>query len=162
MAHVERPAFLDGRDTIWDQGDRAAWADEVPQVHHLELRDLVEDFASLRRPEGLPCQVIHGDVTGNMLFDRSGPPAFIDFAIYWRPAAFAEAILVADALADHSAAPSLIASVAEQSQSLIARAAIYRLVTSDRFAATSPQVPGDYLRQRREAFRRVWKVLQEG
>lgn len=45
MSHVERPAFLDGRNTIWDQGDRAAWADEVPQVHHAELRELVDRFA---------------------------------------------------------------------------------------------------------------------
>jgi len=162
LAHVERPSFLDRRNTIWDQGDRAAWAEEVPHVHHPELRDLVEDFASLRRPEGLPSQVIHGDVTGNMLFDRSGPPVFIDFAIYWRPAVFAEAILVADALADHEAEPNLTASLAAQPESLIARAAIYRLVTSDRFAATSPGVPGHYLGQRREEFRRVWTVLQEG
>ena len=159
LAHVERPEFLDGRDNIWDEGDRAAWADELPEVYHPELHDLVEAFASLRRPEDLPSQVIHGDVTGNMLFDQSWPPAFIDFAIYWRPAAFAEAILVADALADHEAEPTLTASLAEQPESLVARAAIYRLVTSDRFAARQEGVPAHYLRQRRDAFQRVLNVL---
>jgi Ser/Thr protein kinase RdoA (MazF antagonist) len=58
----------------------------------------VPELVAALRPVRVPSQVIHGDLTGNVLFDDSQPPAIIDFSPYWRPAAYASAIVVADAL----------------------------------------------------------------
>jgi uncharacterized protein (TIGR02569 family) len=160
LAEVERPAFLDERNTIWDQGDRAAWSDTLPQVHHAELRDLVHQFASLRKPEHLASQVIHGDVTGNMLRHLDGPPFFIDFAIYWRPAAFAEAIVVADALAWHNAPAELATEVSSEARSLLARACLYRLLTSDAHASRAT-VDETYLPFQVKSFERVATICAQ-
>lgn len=43
-------------------------------------------------------QLIHGDLTGNVLFAADEAPAVIDFSPYWRPPVFAEAVVVADGL----------------------------------------------------------------
>ncbi len=61
----------------------------MPQVASLE---------TVLEPIAAPSQVIHGDLTGNVLFADPLPPAVIDLAPYWRPAEFATAIVVADAL----------------------------------------------------------------
>ena len=41
---------------------------------------------------------MHGDLTGNVLFDRDLPPLVIDLSPYWRPPTFATAVVMADAL----------------------------------------------------------------
>ena len=42
-------------------------------------------------------QLIHGDLTGNVLFaPDSGPPWIIDLSLYWRPAQYASAIVAVD------------------------------------------------------------------
>lgn len=50
---------------------------------------------------------MHRDLTGNVLFSRSLPPAVIDISPYWRPPAYAEGVVVADALCWHEADGSL-------------------------------------------------------
>ena len=50
------------------------------------------------RPVTAPSQLIHGDLSGNVLFHAELPSAIIDFAACWRPVAFVSAIVVADAL----------------------------------------------------------------
>ena len=88
---------------------------------------------ALRRPISLPSQLIHGDLTDNVLFDDELAPAIIDLTPYWRPAAFASAIVVHDAVRWWSADPEpLIAATAhlEEFPQLFVRAAIYRMVTS--------------------------------
>ena len=67
------------------------------------MRGLLDRLAPLlaREWSGSPPQVIHGDIGGNVLFaDASGlPPAVIDVSPYYRPRSFADAVLVADAVA---------------------------------------------------------------
>jgi hypothetical protein len=74
-----------------------------------------------------PSGLIHGDLTGNVLFDDELPPAIIDFTPYWRPLEFQSAIVVADALVWEGAPPELADAVAPQ---YLLRALIYRGVTS--------------------------------
>jgi hypothetical protein len=50
--------------------------------------------------------LIHGDLTGNVLFHDELPPAIIDFTPYWRPLEFQSAVVVADALVWEGAPPS--------------------------------------------------------
>lgn len=45
------------------------------------------------------CQLVHGDLGGNILFHPQLPPAVIDVSPFWRPKRYADAIVVADAIA---------------------------------------------------------------
>jgi uncharacterized protein (TIGR02569 family) len=129
LASVPRPAFDRGRDDPWANADRVAWGEasvtpflQVPHVARL---------AGLLAPVHDPSQVIHGDLTGNVLFADPLPPAIIDFAVYWRPAAYARAIVVADALAWEGATPDDLAPATsgEGFGQLLARALLARIVT---------------------------------
>lgn len=131
---VPRPSFLDDRTDRWAAGDRVAWG-ESPIEPYLEL-DTVADLVAVLRPVSARPQLIHGDLTGNVLFHNRLPPAIIDLSPYWRPSAYADAIVVADALAWEGAGVELVAAVGagvpEFGQCLL-RALIYRIVT-DRLA----------------------------
>jgi uncharacterized protein (TIGR02569 family) len=139
LRSVPRPPFLDRRRSHWDAGDRAAWGEEPLALRSPVLGPLAERFQSLLRPIQLASQVIHGDLPGNVLFADPLPPAVIDFSPYWRPAGFAAAIVVVDAIAWYGAGEALLDSVRhiEAIDQLLARAAIYRIVTADRFAGSA-------------------------
>jgi uncharacterized protein (TIGR02569 family) len=138
LAGVARPAFLDQRDNPWAIGDRVAWnelpAGEFAQVSHLDR------LVAARRPVSAASQVIHGDLCGNVLFHDELPPAIIDFSAYWRPVAFASAIVVADALVWEGADARLLAAVSsiEDFGQYLIRALIYRSVTDWLFRGAGP------------------------
>ena len=115
-------ALLDARDDPWATGDRVAWG-ERPY-------DGVDDILGALRPLDEPSQLVHGDLTGNVLFHRTLPPAIIDFAPYWRPTGYAEAIVVCDAICWEDA-PDELAELVDPQHLL--RAAIFRGVTSLEF-----------------------------
>jgi hypothetical protein len=76
----------------WAIGDRVAWNEDrahrdVPAGVAAVLDELRALLASTEL--GGPNQVIHGDMGGNVLFARDPhlPPAIIDIAPYYRPAA---------------------------------------------------------------------------
>ena len=95
-------------------------------------------------------QLIHGDLSGNLLFTPNDtlPPAIIDFSPFFRPAAYAEAIVAADllmwrkgTLADLRALDPedrLLASPGRVQ--LLVRATLFRLVT---FASDSCDGEGE-------------------
>jgi uncharacterized protein (TIGR02569 family) len=132
---LARPAFLDDRTHPWAIADRMAWDEEPMVVAHAALRPVAERLADLVRPEDGPSQVIHGDLAGNVLFAPGLAPGVIDFTPYWRPPRFCSAIVVVDGLLWHGAPPSLLDALAGiHRTSLLARAALYRLIASDRLA----------------------------
>lgn len=130
FAELPRPSFIAARTDPWAIGDRVAWGeasiDPYRDVPHVAL--LGNGLAPIEARD----QLIHGDLTGNVLFADELPPAVIDLSLYWRPANFATAIVVADALVWEGADVSLVASVAdvEDVGQLLARALIYRLVAA--------------------------------
>ena len=129
MRHLPRPPFLDARTHEWAIGDRVAWGEMAPPVRHEFLDRLLE----IRRPVELLPQVIHGDLTENVLFDDALPPAVIDPAVYWRPAGYASAIVVGDAIRWSMADPAPLLEATdhlEAFQQLLVRASIFRLVTT--------------------------------
>jgi uncharacterized protein (TIGR02569 family) len=137
LSTLSRPAFLDSRTTPWAAGDRIAWNEEPLSLVHDALRPLAERLAAHTGAEEGPAQVIHGDLTANVLFAPGLAPGVIDFTPYWRPAAFCQAVVTVDALLWHGAAPSLLdVPGAVNRTSLLARAALFRLVASDRLALT--------------------------
>lgn len=160
LGDLTRPAFLDQRNDPWSLGDRAAWGTPTPTVTHQEFRPIVEVLAALRTPCEQRGQIVHGDLAGNVLFDDPRPPAIIDFVPYWRPAAFADAIVVADAILWHGAGPGLVDCLGGEARSMLARAAIYRLVTSDLAAARHEHDRSDYLAQEVNAQRRLLSVVE--
>jgi hypothetical protein len=127
-----RPPARD--DNAWDVGDRVAWGElSYPAVDRL--------LAALEPVEDPP-RLMHGDLTGNVLFHESLPPAIIDFAPYYRPPQYASAIVVADALCWEEAPAELADAVGRQ---YLLRALIYRAVTSFEFG-------GDAVRELEVAF----------
>jgi uncharacterized protein (TIGR02569 family) len=120
LAGVPRPdAIIDPGVEPWATGDRVAWGDEPFEG----LDDILAALDPVTEPSGL----IHGDLTGNVLFDDELPPAIIDFTPYWRPLEFQSAVVVADALIWEDAPPELADVVDPQ---YLLRALIYRGVTS--------------------------------
>ena len=130
IAGLARPAFVAARTSPWAIGDRVAWGEaslepyrEVPHVARLADRLAPVDARS---------QLIQGDLTGNVLFADGLPPALIDLSLYWRPTAFATAIVAADALVWEGADQSLLESVADVGDfgQMLLRALLYRLVAA--------------------------------
>ena len=130
IAGLARPAFVAARTSPWAIGDRVAWGEasldpyrDVPHVTSLADRLERVDARS---------QLIQGDLTGNVLFADGLPPALIDLSLYWRPTAFATAIVVADALVWEGADETLLESVDDVSDfgQMLLRALIYRLVAA--------------------------------
>ncbi|MEU4690164.1 TIGR02569 family protein [Actinoplanes sp. NPDC023714] len=128
VAHLGRPAFLDTRRDWWAEADRAAWAERTVRF--------VPEFAALaRRLEGAllplgPSQLVHADLTGNVLFAPGLPPAIIDISPYWRPPPYADGVVVADALCWHDA-PSSLAEAAGVPVAAVARALLFRMATTN-------------------------------
>jgi hypothetical protein len=80
-------------------------------------------------------QLIHGDLGGNVLFHHALPPAVIDVSPYWRPAAYAAAIVVADAVAWGGAEDDLVERLLrQQGDQLLLRAVLFRVATDPREA----------------------------
>ncbi|MGE6735797.1 aminoglycoside phosphotransferase, partial [Streptomyces sp. NPDC059900] len=134
LADVPRPGFLDRRGDWWAIGDRVAWQEEEPDL----LPALRAPYGALTAllgpmPQDRP-QLVHGDLTGNVLFAPGLAPAVIDFSPYWRPAAFGEAVVVGDAVLWHGAGPQLLREAAAAGgpgfARYVARALVFRLVTT--------------------------------
>ena len=139
LRNLPRPAFLDHRTDPWATADRVAWneipAAEFPGVPHLP------QLTAARRPVGAPSQLIHGDLTGNVLFDDQLPPAIIDFSPYWRPVPYAAAVVVADALVWEGADRQILRAVrhfGDFGQYLV-RGLIFRIVTDWILAGDEPR-----------------------
>lgn len=139
---TQKPPFLDKRRNRWTEADLVTWEeksiDDVAAVNTNILslvNPVLQQLSRLRRevPSNIGSQLIHGDLTGNVLFDDSHPsaPGIIDITPYWRPAAFAEAIVVADGLAWHEQDENLVKmyGTGEVHLQLLVRALYWRCLT---------------------------------
>lgn len=90
-----------------------------------------------------PSQLVHGDLTGNVLFAEGLLPAVIDFSPYWRPIGYAAGIVVADALVWEGADETLLAAVehVDDFPQYLLRALVYRAVTDRLFRLDEPPRP---------------------
>ncbi|KAG5802251.1 hypothetical protein H9Q74_011153 [Fusarium xylarioides] len=106
---IEKPLFLSTRQNRFTEADLVTWEEkklqDVEEVNSdvmATIRPILDQLLELRQPfrQEIKNQLIHGDLTGNVLFDteNGNPPAIIDITLYWRPAEYAEAIIVADGL----------------------------------------------------------------
>ncbi|MCY1143282.1 hypothetical protein OWR29_35250 [Actinoplanes sp. Pm04-4] len=128
VAGIARPLFVDARQDWWARGDRVAWGERDGQFRP-EFAATAERLRRGLGPLG-EAQLVHADLTQNVLFAPGLPPAIIDISPYWRPPAYAEAVVVADALCWHNAQPELLDYV-QVSESAVARALLFRMATSN-------------------------------
>lgn len=162
LAQIPRPTFLDARTDPWAVADRVAWGEQSREAYP-ELADALAPLARRLRPVSQPCQMIHGDLTGNVLFCEGQPPAVIDISPYWRPSAFAAAIVVIDALTWEGADPGLLASVETlpKIDQLLLRAAIWRLVELEETRRQSGREYSGALARHRSTHHRLFETLPE-
>jgi uncharacterized protein (TIGR02569 family) len=163
LAGRPRPDFLDHRCTWWDIGDQVAWGER-----EADLIPPLERFHRLLRPlAGAPPlenrQLVHGDLTGNVLFTPGLAPAVIDLSPYWRPTAYAESVVVADAIIWHGAGQPLLRTAAALSGPhfvpYVAQAVIYRLATTNERLRSGPGTPPRSLTDECERYDRATRVL---
>lgn len=128
-AALARPAFLDLRTDPWARADRAAWG-EAPREIRPELLEIVERLDAVLSPLG-PAQLVHGDLTNNVLFVPGGPSSIIDLSPYWRAPSYAEGIVIADALCWHAATPKILEEV-EVPIAAVARGLLFRVLTASK------------------------------
>lgn len=126
---IERPDFIDSRDDSWTNADRFTWGEiDLPGVMDAPfVADLLHKIDAVDASHG----VIHGDMTGNVLFHPTEPPALIDLTIYWRPPEYAVAIVAIDAVCFEQAPLSLLSTISSDRQfpQYLLRALIFRAVT---------------------------------
>lgn len=139
---VPRPSFLDRRANHWAIGERVAWG-ELPAGDFAHVKHLPRLVAALRPVDTSASQLVHGDLTGNVLFAADQPPAVIDFSPYWRPTAFATAVVVGDALLWEGADESLLGAVEDVDDfpQYLLRALIFRAVVDALFRPGEPPRP---------------------
>jgi len=129
VATMPRPGLLDERDDPWSHGDRVAWGEADPTGTG-PVRDVLQEALGACRPVDLPSQVVHGDLTTNVLESPAGA-AVIDWPPYFRPRGWALAVVAVDAVCWQGTPPSLLDawSDLERWRDLLLRALAYRLQT---------------------------------
>jgi uncharacterized protein (TIGR02569 family) len=126
---VARPGFLDERAHAWARADRLAWGEETPRVPD-DVPHLPALLAA-RRVVSEPSTLVHGDLTGNVLFADGQPPAVIDLTLYWRPVRYSVAIVAVDAVCFEGAPLSLLETIdpGEGFGQHLVRALVFRIAT---------------------------------
>ncbi len=147
-SQLEKPRFLTQTPVapwsdvdVFVAADRAAWeqvpfrsaraggAVEPTSPDGVRSVEVIGQLATLRRPVREPDQLVHGDLFGTVLFDGVQAPGITDITPYWRPASWAAAVVVVDALSWGGADDGLIGrweDLPEWPQMLL-RAVMFRL-----------------------------------
>ncbi|MBI4919596.1 hypothetical protein HY837_06700 [archaeon] len=97
IKNIPCPDFIKKKNDPWSKADRIAWG-EAPLECHEKIKPHAIKIMNHIKPISLNNQLIHGDIGGNILFSKGMAPAVIDFSPHYRPADFATAVLVVDAL----------------------------------------------------------------
>jgi len=144
LVHEPRPSFLDRRTNHWAIGDRVAW-EELPAEDFAYVKHVPRLVGALRPVDTGRSQLVHGDLTGNVLFADGLAPAVIDFSPFWRPTGFASAVIVGDALLWEGADAGLLEAVAhvDDFPQLLLRALIFRAVVDALFRTDEPRRSDD-------------------
>jgi hypothetical protein len=134
------PPGLAEREDQWAVADRVAWgetaAGAATGAPHLDA------LLAARGPITEPAQLVHADLAGNVLLAEGTSPAVIDLSLYWRPAAFAEAVALVD-LAVSAGAPlgAVEAAATEGLRQQLVRALLFRII-AEHLGGVDPRVVG--------------------
>lgn len=126
---ADRPAFLDDRRHAWARADRLAWGEDEPV--DVDGAPLLPELLAARRVVPDAACIIHGDLTGNVLFEDGEAPAVVDLTVYWRPVRYAIAIIAVDAVCFEGAPMSLLETidVGDGFPQHLVRALVFRIAT---------------------------------
>lgn len=127
VAGLPRPDFLDAASDPWAQADRMVWEEALPPTSDA-LGRLCGEF----RRVAAPSQLVHGDLLGNVMFDDAAAPTIIDWAPYWRPVGYAEAIVFVDAVCWHDYPSDRMrewAATTPEGRQMVLRALAFRIAT---------------------------------
>ncbi len=133
-AQPSPPDGIRDRTDRWARAERAAFVATggrgIPLTY---AGPLVADLVTRLDDTDLgPDQLVHADLAGNVLLDARGTPVVIDVAPYWRPALWAEAVCVLDAVLWHGADAGVMAQWTDGTRrQAMLRAALFRLLSDD-------------------------------
>lgn len=130
LKHITKPSFLfENLNNPWKKAHYLAW-------NEISLSNLPNELLfliNLRKPLDFPNQLIHTDLTGNILIDKNGSTCIIDFTPSFFPKEYAEAIMIVDYVSWHNAPLSMINKMNLPeliSHQFILRALIFRMSVS--------------------------------
>lgn len=160
MAELTRPRFLitstakpatDAVAGVFTAADAAAWAEQpisaIANGQQFTALDdpsstaLFGELADARMPVQSTSQLVHGDLFGTVLFAGSAAPGVTELTPYWRPAAWASAVAVVDAVSWGGADDGLLtrwAHLPEWPQMLL-RALLFRLAVHAQHPRSTPE-----------------------
>ena len=134
IKHLPEPAFFKNRDqNPWVIADKAAWGEIIIDFHP-DLTPIINKLQKQLKPVCAQSQLIHGDFGGNVLFSQGKDPLVIDFSPYWRPASFAVAVVIADAVVWNNAGLDFAEKYCHNNNMIqyILRAELRRVIELDR------------------------------
>jgi uncharacterized protein (TIGR02569 family) len=140
LAGVDRPRLLDGRDDLATRSAAAAFGERRVPLDPATGGTLFGQLAAYRQPLQLTPQLVHPELFGAVLFDEQGVPALIELVPCWRPAEWASAVVVVDAVAWGGGDRGLLerwADTEEWPQALL-RAVLFRLALHAQHPEASP------------------------
>jgi uncharacterized protein (TIGR02569 family) len=125
IAGIPAPQLLSRRDDPWTAADRlVAERARSPDP----VADFVDECLPAADPDDGTQQLVHGDLSGNVL--RHGDvPAVIDWPAYLWPRSWALAVVIVDALCWERADERLLAAWPDVDESALRRALVWRVVT---------------------------------
>ncbi len=124
-------------DDYWSRGHEMAWQlAPLPPTLEPRIADKIEALFAQYRPLRRTDALIHADICGNILFHESLDPCIIDFSPACGPAEYAEAIMVADAIAWEKAPIDIVSMLpsAEHYRQHLLRAISFRVIVSALYA----------------------------
>ena len=125
-------------DDPWSKSQLIAWQRvKLPQNISKQIIIIIEDLlCKVRLKENYKVQIVHSDLSGNIMFDEILSPLIIDFSPTIAPVEYAEAILVCDCIAWQGSSISEIELIChtEFNIEMILRAIIFRLSVTAIFA----------------------------
>jgi hypothetical protein len=123
----DRPVGLDARTDRWALAERVAFGEAEPPS---QVADLVARLAPYDQADDLPSQLVHVDLAGNVLLDARGAAVVVDVSPAWRPARWAEAVCLLDAVARGDADRAALAGWStDVERRLLLRALVFRLLS---------------------------------
>ncbi|OBT77707.1 hypothetical protein VF21_03761 [Pseudogymnoascus sp. 05NY08] len=158
---VPEPGFLGKRTHPWARADRVAWGEEAVDVIPA-LAPLYEKLSSLRKEVGvIIAQLVHGDLSGNILFSDEKPPVVIDFSPFFRHVDYAVAIAVVDGIADFGEGEDLLRvaglGVGRHAVQMLVRALLFRVVARSELVG----VMGEVGEREMRGFESVMGIIQK-
>lgn len=125
----------------WSISHRIAWQKEnLPQNISKEAFKILEELISkIKLKVNYEVQIIHSDLSGNILFDKAQNPLIIDFSPTMAPVQYAEAILACDCIAWQGSPTSELGLICHSifNIEMILRAVIFRLSVAAIFAGNN-------------------------